>query len=298
MFSPITLADRDKLHPIIRQWNFENSDICFSNLLMWQPSIKTEYELTDDGLFIRFFTTDGRMIMQPPVLVNKDGDYTAILNQAISYFETEDQVPRFRGVTAPIRQLMEIARPNYFEFIHDRDNDDYVYDADKMRNLPGKKLHNKRNHIKKFLSFYPFEYEAYDSKKHADECLALNERWHEHKIDDEAYMEEDFYAIECSLRYASELGMVGGVVSINGQVEAFTLGEQITDDMALIHIEKANADIPGLYPFINQHFVETSWENMAWINREEDMGVANIRRAKESYDPERMIEKFAANRID
>lgn len=292
MFSPITLADRDKLHPIIRQWNFENSDICFSNLLMWQPAINTQYALTDDALYISFSGKNGQMFMQPPVLTKLDGDYTIALNQAIEFFEEQDQTPCFLGVTPAVCKLMDAARPNYFEFIHDRDSDDYVYSSDKMRDLSGKKLHNKRNHIKKFLSFYPFEYEVYSASKHAEACLELNERWHEHKDDDEGYMSEDFNAIECALRYADELNLIGGIVSINGQIEAFTLGEQITDTMALIHIEKANSDIPGLYPFINQHFVETEWENVEWINREEDMGVENIRRAKESYLPERMIEKY------
>ena len=294
VFSPVTLDDRDLLHPIIRQWGFENSDICFSNLLMWQKSIHTRYALTDEALFICFDGANQKLIMQPPVLRQKETNYAIALQQAIDYFASQNQIPYFLGVTASVRDQIEIAFPNQFDFNHTDSADDYVYATEKMISLAGKKLHNKRNHINKFLSFYPYRYEVYQADLHAEACLELNVRWTENKDETEGFMSEDARAMECALRNASALNMIGGVVFINDQIEAFTLGEQITDSMALIHIEKANADIPGLYPFINQTFVETAWPHTTWINREEDMGVENIRRAKESYYPERMIEKYSA----
>ena len=294
IFSPVTLDDRDLLHPIIRRGNFENSDICFSNLLMWQKAIHTRYALTDNALFIGFDGPNQTLIMQPPVLRNQAGSYASALQEAMDYFSSQNQTPYFLGVTKPVRDQIEAAFPNRFDFRHTESADDYVYATAKMISLSGKKLHNKRNHIHKFLSFYPYRYEAYQAELHAEACLELNARWTENKDESEGFMAEDAGAMECALRNAHSLGMVGGVVFINDQIEAFTLGEQITENMALIHIEKANADIPGLYPFINQTFVETEWSHTEWVNREEDMGVENIRRAKESYYPERMIEKYSA----
>lgn len=296
MFSPITLQDRSQLQPIIRQWNFENSDVCFSNLLMWQPTMQTEYALTEQALFIRSYTSKGQMFMQPPILRSDEILFSDALETALKIFDEEKQAPFFLGVTPDVCARMEQAKPNFFTFEHDIFSDDYIYDAEKMRTLSGKKMHNKRNHIKKFTSFYSFRYEVYDETKHVDACLALNDRWQEHKEDDEGFINGDQQAIECALLNASALHLKGGVVFINDQIEAFTLGEQLTDKMALIHIEKANADINGLYPFINQQFVQTAWPDMEWINREEDMGVENIRRAKESYYPERMIEKYSAKK--
>ena len=86
----------------------------------------------------------------------------------------------------------------------------------------------------------------------------------------------------------------GGVIRIDGRVVAFTFGEALNTDTAVIHVEKADPNVRGAYPAINQGFVEHAWSNMTYINREEDMGLPGLRKAKESYKPEKMIEKFNA----
>ena len=88
------------------------------------------------------------------------------------------------------------------------------------------------------------------------------------------------------------LGVKGGGIRIQGKLAAFTLGEQINDEIAVIHIEKADSGIPGLYTIINQQFVEHAWTKVKYINREEDMGLEGLRRAKLSYNPAFMIDKF------
>jgi hypothetical protein len=92
--------------------------------------------------------------------------------------------------------------------------------------------------------------------------------------------------------------LVGGVIRVDGKVEAFTLGERITPEMALIHVEKANLSVPGLFTVINQKFVEQTFADTLWINREEDMGLEGLRKAKRSYRPARMIEKYGATLND
>lgn len=296
-FSPVRLEDRPILHPIIRQWDIESSDSCFTNLFMWQNSVDIAYALDDLALYIRFCGEDQRCFFLPPILKEKNGDFAQALSNIIACMDARGIPFRMRGINERAKGWMEEAMPGRFAFVHERDTDDYVYESEKLINLSGKKFHGKRNHIKKFLSFYPYEYEPYDAQKHAEACLELNERWSEKKDDNEGFMSDDFEAMERALRYAKELELKGGVVYIAGKLEAFTLGEQITKDMALIHIEKANHEIQGLYPFINQHFVEQCWSELKYINREEDMGVENIRRAKESYYPDRMIEKYSAKII-
>jgi hypothetical protein len=99
------------------------------------------------------------------------------------------------------------------------------------------------------------------------------------------------YAIREALANAAELNCQGGAIVINSRVEAFSLGEPLNQDTAVIHIEKANPDIPGLYAAINQLFCANAWANWTYINREQDMGVEGLRKAKESYYPHHMVNK-------
>ena len=86
--------------------------------------------------------------------------------------------------------------------------------------------------------------------------------------------------------------VTGGVLRINGSVQAFTLGELLNPDMAVTHIEKANTDYDGSFTVINQMFAERVWPHVMYINREEDMGIPGMRKAKESYNPVKMIRKY------
>ncbi|MCM8757411.1 MAG: phosphatidylglycerol lysyltransferase domain-containing protein, partial [Candidatus Omnitrophica bacterium] len=103
---------------------------------------------------------------------------------------------------------------------------------------------------------------------------------------------EEKEAVIQSLQYFPDLAIQGGLIVVNQRVEAFALGELLNKQTAVIHIEKANPDIPGLYPLINQQFAEKAWAQTLWINREEDLGEPGLRQAKLSYYPERMVEKF------
>jgi hypothetical protein len=102
---------------------------------------------------------------------------------------------------------------------------------------------------------------------------------------------EDF-AVHEALTFFEELGFKGGAILINSVVEAFSLGEPLNEDMAVIHIEKANPEIPGLYAAINQLFCLNAWSEVTYINREQDMGSEGLRKAKESYYPHHMVNKY------
>ncbi len=79
---------------------------------------------------------------------------------------------------------------------------------------------------------------------------------------------------------------------IQDKVEAFSLAELLNRETAVIHVEKANPEIPGLYPMINQEFCEKTWSHVLWINREQDLGEPGLRKAKESYFPDHLVDKF------
>jgi hypothetical protein len=182
--------------------------------------------------------------------------------------------------------------PEKYEVVSDRDNSDYVYLAKDLINLSGNRYHRKKNHLHQFVKNNTFEYRPLDAEL-VKRVLGMQEAWCQIRecVLKPDLLAEDF-AVHEALTHFDELGYQGGAVLINSAVEAFSLGEPLNPDTAVIHIEKANPDILGLYAAINQLFSLNAWSNMTYINREQDMGVEGLRKAKESYYPHHMVNKF------
>lgn len=174
-----------------------------------------------------------------------------------------------------------------FDLEEDRDSFDYIYDADGMRTLVGRKNSKKRNHLNYFLKEYENRYE-YKSLGRDDfyDCLKLSEKWQSDKgaTADTIYEYEVINKIFDDYDFLSEHIKVGGVY-VDGVLKAFSVGSLINRDTALIHIEKADSEIRGLYPFIMQQFLLNEFPDIKYVNREDDMGLDNIRKSKLSYHP-------------
>ncbi len=182
------------------------------------------------------------------------------------------------------------------DFVTDRANSDYIYLSSDLAALAGRKFHQKKNHVNSFRKTYPgYQYLPMDSSM-AEECIAFAQNWKDQR---ELAEEQDDESLRCELCAIKEalnnfdaLGIKGGVILIDGKVEAMTFGEQINHDTAVIHVEKANPAIRGLYATINQEFCQREWSNVRYINREEDMGIEGLRKAKESYNPVFLLNKY------
>ena len=188
--------------------------------------------------------------------------------------------------------------PGKFKYIEERDYFDYVYDAEALRTLKGRKNQKKRNHLNYFLKEYEgrFEYKKL-GKKEFEDCIELLRAWASNKAeqgDVDDGIDDEFIGIKKifdNYDVLEEEVKVAGVY-IDNKLEAFTIGEYINDDMALIHIEKANPEIRGLYQYINQQFLVHEFENVEFVNREEDLGIEGLRKAKLSYHPCKFVEKY------
>ena len=190
------------------------------------------------------------------------------------------------------RDLDGYVDQDQFRVLPDRDSSDYVYSAQDLINLAGRKYHKKKNHLNRFLKDYQFEYRDLDME--LVECfLVLQEEWCKMKecIESPELHSED-YAIHTALTSFEELDYKGGAIQIGSKIEAFSLGEKLNDNTAVIHIEKANPEIPGLYTAMNHSFCSSAWPDMKYINREQDLGIEGLRKAKESYHPHHMIDKY------
>ena len=161
-----------------------------------------------------------------------------------------------------------------------------------MITLSGKKLRQKKNHLNQFrMQYSNYEYMPIDENT-IPLCREAAAQWVE--THHEEGIEDELTAINLLLDHWDALGLVGGCIKLFGRVEAFTIGEMLNEHMALIHIEKANPTIRGLYQAINNEFIRHEFADTQFINREEDMGLPGLRMAKESYNPDHFAEKYDA----
>ncbi len=286
-FKPLDLEDRNVFQERLAQDPPEISEMTFTNLWMWRHRYNPVYAVRDGLLLVIVQPEDGPPFALPPA---GDGDKGAALEYLTEVMTEHGARPMIaRAGESFVNRWVD---RDAFEVIPDPDNSDYVYLTEHLIELPGNKFHGKKNHLNQFLKNYEFEYRDLDAKT-ARQFLDLQETWCDIKdCDDKPGLFYENIAIYQALSRHADLQLTGGAILIDGKVEAFSLGEQLNRDTAVIHTEKANPDIRGLYVAINQRFCQEAWSHLTYVNREQDMGIEGLRKAKESYNPHHKVEKF------
>lgn len=300
IFKDINMESREMLNPYFDLVDYEACEYCFNTLYMWQHLYKTGYYI-GDGFAVIVAEYEGNTFSILPLA--KKEDMPRVIQFVVDYFEKEQKKIYFRGITKEVVDFLKENYPGKFNYIEERDLFDYVYDGENMRELKGRKNVKKRNHINYFTKEYEgrYEYRLLDEKDF-DACLELVQEWTSNKEENNAVdeeMEEELVGIKKLFENYSILKdklKIAGIF-IDGKLEAFTMGEYINPNMALIHIEKANPVIRGLYPFINQQFLVREFSDAEFINREEDLGIEGLRKAKLSYHPVRFVEKYTVREV-
>jgi hypothetical protein len=194
---------------------------------------------------------------------------------------------------ADARFIAELQSESDFLFESQRDHFDYVYSGSDLISLAGRKFHSKKNHLNRFEIKHPSQRYFPLDETLTPECLGVLEKWCGTKdCAGNPVLQAETDAVKEALAHFSGLELKGGVIEIDGRIEAFTIGALLNRDTAVVHVEKADPDIPGLYSAINQRFVREQWPSIPWINREQDLGDPGLRRAKSSYNPAALVEKF------
>lgn len=258
---------------------------------MWQQCYSTERVVEDNFLCIKG-SYDGTTFILPPFGQDMD-KLERVLDKLIDYFQQNNFPFMMKSVPTSFIPFLEKAKPDFFNYQADRDSFDYIYNASDLANLQGRKYHRKRNHLNNFKKNFPaYQYRALTPDL-IPECIKLAIEWCEKKnCDNDPSLECEKCAVLVGLNNFDYLQFKGGVIILDNKVEAFTFGEPLNADTAVIHVEKANPDINGLYVAINQEFCQNQWQEMQYINREEDLGIEGLRKAKESYFPVKMAEKY------
>ena len=295
IFKEIDINAYEELRPYFNSVDYEACEYCFTTLYMWRHTYKTSYYIGDEFAIIVGEYEGDRFSVLP--LAKKDKIHKA-LDFMINYFKTEDHQIYLRAVTKEVVELLQKDYPGKFKYIEERDYFDYVYDAESLRTLAGRKNQKKRNHINYFLKEYEgrFEYKKLEEKDF-DQCIDLLKAWANNKAehgDTDDGIDDEFIGVKKIFDNYDVLKQdvkIAGIY-IDSKLEAFTIGENINENMAVIHIEKANPEIRGLYPYINQQFLVNEFEDVEFVNREEDLGIEGLRKAKLSYHPCKFVEKY------
>lgn len=293
-FKGIELEDKGIFDDYIGRRIHKNSEFSFTNFFIWRYHYKLSFTIYRDNLCIIGQYRNKFPIIFPPLGYLDDGFDDALM-MMVEYFKARGYPVIIKSITEPIKKVMEEALPGMFKYKPDRDLYDYVYLTQDLIDLGGRKYQKKRNHINKFKGQYDYRYEPI-SHDNIEECLIAEMEWAALRPGDNGVQEEKAAIVE-ALRNMEALGIQGGALRINDKIQAFSLGEELNPDMAVIHIEKANIEYDGSYPMINQQFAENSWGHLTYINREEDMGIPGLRKAKKSYYPVKMIAKYTG-RLD
>lgn len=282
------LEDKDLVNHYFFEAPGRSCERTFVNVFLWSRHYKVKFAVIEDALVFRD-ESDGYAFSYPA------GEPEAVKRalEAVMEYCREHECPfRLYNVTPEHFEQMEKWFPGRFQIEYVRDVADYVYETEKLATLAGKKLHGKRNHINRFKALYPdWSYEKMDDGN-VEECFQMALKWrNQNGCDDDAEKNAEMCVTLNSLRLYKELGLRGGILRVNGEIAAFSMGEPLCSDTFVVHIEKAFAEIEGAYPMINQQFVQHECMDYTYVNREDDAGSEGLRKAKLSYRPAFMVEK-------
>ena len=286
-FKPIDIQDKPLFDEFLRKDPPQISDLTFTNLFIWGHHYQPAWLEWNECILILYHPSAGSPYGLCPF---GPGDKKRALDYLCQ--EMSKRTAEVRICRVGEEFVKSHVDPAKYSVEHDRENSDYVYLAKDLINLSGNKYHRKKNHLNQFIKNNVFEYHPLDSEL-VKRVLSMQETWCQIRecVLKPDLLAEDF-AVREALSHFEELGYQGGAIVINSVVEAFALGETLNQDTAVIHIEKANPDILGLYAAINQLFCLNAWSKVTYVNREQDMGVAGLRKAKESYYPHHMENKY------
>ncbi|MDD5016647.1 MAG: phosphatidylglycerol lysyltransferase domain-containing protein [Eubacteriales bacterium] len=294
-FKYLELEDKPVFEKYTLCHGYHNLEASFANIFLWRKAWNIKMAADEYTMYLLLDNGKTRFMLAP-FLLECEINFGEPLKKCEEYMRsTFGSELLIKGVTQRVKERIEKDCPQEYEFIPDRSNFEYVYLAKDLCELAGKKYHAKRNHINRLISAHSVEYRRYN-EEYYDACIDLQKAWASGKDDDPDGYQNELVVIKEALSNLDTLGLKCGLLFVNGNLEAYSIGEKFEDDMAIIHIEKANPDIQGTYAMINREFVKNEWCGVTYINREEDMGLEGLRKAKLSYNPVFLLEKYTCIR--
>ena len=285
-FRDIRIDDKSVFDDLFSRFPPVISEFTFTNLFIWRHTYQTKVTRLQNFLCLLADRAE-RPFFFPVV---GEGDVIKCYQELLRYLKDRGAEPGICRVPESLAVQIDLETGG-IKAEPDRSQSDYVYLMQDLVSLQGRKYHRKRNHIKQFKEKYSYRYVPLTAEW-IPECLRLEREWcNLRSCDAVPGLANESLAIKEVFLHFDRLKVSGGVIVIDGKVEAFTFGEPLNPQTVVIHIEKANPIYEGLYPTINQAFLENHWTTFDYVNREQDLGEEGLRKAKESYFPHHLVDK-------
>ncbi len=286
----ITIDEKELFNSYFEKDKGISQEVCFSNLYMWKSGYNMRYDIVD-GFLVIFagYEPIGEYIHFPV----GDGDKHQVLLKLDEFMIKNYGGYSVRKLLKEDAAKLEELMPGMFKMEENREFFDYVYNIEELIALKGKKYHSKKNHVNTFKNTYDYIYHSISEEniKRCEDCACKWILARNHDPDMEEYI-----ATKTIFEKFFELGLKGAFLTVDDEIVALTVGEN-NFGTVIIHVEKADPAFKGAYAAINQMFLEKEFASLQFVNREEDLGIEGLRKAKLSYKPAILLEKITAKRI-
>lgn len=299
----ITIEKRSVLEEYLGGYEYCTSGLSFTSLYMWRNINDFSWQIIGDYLCVAGLShlelDEKQPFLFPPL--TKTGSYDPVslkktILEAKRIFEEKGYQFSIRLMPFHMMDILEAACPGELRFFDDRPNYDYLYRTRDLIELKGREYHSKKNHLNYFLNNYSYEYTTMTSAM-ADEAMEFIREFNERKNLPDYEMEllkMEERAMADVFHNLEAVGYLSGVIRIDDKIEALTIGGRLNRNTVTVHVEKANIFYRGLYQVINNEFSRHVGPSVKYINREEDMGIPGLRKAKLSYKPVKLVESHIA----
>jgi len=294
----ITLQDKQLFDKYFQKYHPQNSEFTFTNLFMWRNYYDFLFFEYKEHLLLFSYdylkkrrdpihsNSKEHLYFFPPIGPHPDQIILEIFEQAddVEIHRVPDEICNNLSSNKKFSDLK-------LAYVEDRNNWDYVHDREEILNLAGNKYRQNRRWLQKFLNSYNYEFQIL-TQDLIEKCKELQLEWCEvHACTEDESLEAEQEAIYEALDNFIALGFSGGLLCVDNKCVAYTFGEMLNNNTLVIHIEKAHLEFEGAYQAINNLFLKSCCKEAIYINREQDLGIEGLRRAKESYKPIRMEKK-------
>jgi uncharacterized protein len=277
-FAPIGMEMKSDLHPRLVMLKEGVSEFTFADLYLFREKYDYHISTLPDGHLAISGKEEGKRFFMLPCGLSE-------MEVMADLFSTHDYLKNLcEGCVE--RRRIDIEREGYL-VEEDRDNFDYLYLRKDLAQLPGKKLHKKRNLVNAFVNNYSYSERKID-EHNRENALEVLEKWVEGR-DDKA----DYEAAKEALEKMDELELNGCITCVDEEPAAYSLGEPLARGKSFaVHFEKGIGSYKGIYQFINRSFASMLPRHYLYINREQDLGDPGMRQAKMSYRPSGFVKKY------
>jgi hypothetical protein len=285
-FVPITFDDKKTFDKHYEKYPPIHSDNVFTTLISWREYADYHFLYVDDNLIIYSKIKDKIRFRPPSGRLNKD-----IFDQVLKLAKTQDTGHPIGVIDEDTMNMMSIEYPKII-LQEERNYFDYVYLSEDLVNLSGSAYSKIRNRLNKFKKNFQYTVEPI-TEENMNEVKEFLKRWCLWKdCESDPILENERKAILISINNHFELGLSGILIRINEAIESIAVFEGMNPNTALVHYEKGSPDFDGIYKTINQETAKIVKDDYKFINRESDMGIPGLRKAKLSYRPHHMIKVF------